>query len=422
MTAAGNAQALAGIRVLDLSRVLAGPWATQILGDLGAEVIKIERPGIGDDTRSWGPPWHGGSDEERGTSGYFLACNRNKRSVAVDFAQPQGAALIRKMAAEADVLVENFKVGTLARYGLDYDSLRAVNPRLVYCSVTGFGQSGPYAERGGYDFLIQAMSGLMSVTGPLGGEPTKVGVPVIDLFTGLYAVIGIQAALQARARTGRGQHVDCALLDTAVAILANQGMNYLVGGAIPVPLGNGHPNVVPYRPFQAADGHVIVTAGNDRQFRSFCAVLGRQDLADAPEYATNALRVANREALEAALAGEVARRHSDELLAAMDLAGVPGGPINTLDKVFADAQVAARGMVREFCPDDGSDDGPADGPADAPILRLTRFPALLSETPATIRDLPAPRIGAHTRQVLTSMGLGTDEIAALAQAGVLAGD
>lgn len=394
---------LAGIRVLDLSRVLAGPWATQILGDLGAEVIKIERPGAGDDTRSWGPPW---LDDEGGASGYYLATNRNKRSLAVDISRPEGAALVRRLAADCDIVVENFKVGALARYGLDHAELRAINSRLIYCSITGFGQDGPYAELGGYDFLVQAMGGLMSVTGPLGGEPTKVGVPVIDLLTGLYAVIAIQAALRHRDATGEGQYVDCALLDTAVAILANQGMNYLVGGQVPQPMGNAHPNVVPYRPFRASDGHVIVAVGNDGQFRALCQVLGRPDLAADPAYASNSLRVANRVELEAALEAEIAARPAAPLLAQMETAGVPGGPINRLDQVFADPQVVARGMVESFAREG------------LPPVRLTRFPARLSASPARIRALP-PGLGADGRAVLRAFCLTDDEIAALVDDGVV---
>lgn len=401
----GTTLPLAGIRVLDLSRVLAGPWATQILGDLGAEVIKIERPGAGDDTRSWGPPW---LDGEGGASGYYLATNRNKRSVAVDIARPEGAALVRRLAAGCDILVENFKVGALARYGLDYAALKAINPRLIYCSITGFGQDGPYAERGGYDFLVQAMGGLMSVTGPLGGEPTKVGVPVIDLLTGLYAVIAIQAALRHRDATDEGQHVDCALLDTSVAILANQGMNYLVGGTVPQPMGNAHPNVVPYRPFRAADGHVIVAVGNDGQFRALCRVLDRPDLAADPAYASNSARVANRVALEAVLEAEIATRPAAPLLAAMEAVGVPSGPINRLDQVFADPHVVARGMVESISREGQSP------------MRLTRFPARLSASPARIRSLP-PDLGADGAEVLRRFGLSEADIANLAEAGVIGG-
>ena len=339
--------ALSGVRVLDLSRVLAGPWAAQTLGDLGAEVIKIEQPGKGDDTRAWGPPWLIEADGSL-FSAYYLACNRNKRSVAIDIARPEGAALVRQLAMDCDVVIENFKVGGLARYGLDQASLRAANPRLVYASITGFGQDGPYAPRGGYDFLVQGMGGLMSITGAPertpGGGPLKAGVALIDVMTGLYATIAILAALRHRDATGVGQHIDCALLDTSVAVLANQGMNWLVGGMVPQPMGNAHPNAVPYRAFAVADGHVIVTVGNDSQFRAFCALLGRDDLATDPRFVTNALRVVNRNALEAALQESLATRQRDEVLAEMAAQGVPGGPINRLDQVFADPQVIARGM------------------------------------------------------------------------------
>ncbi|TCT00224.1 CaiB/BaiF CoA transferase family protein [Aquabacter spiritensis] len=396
--------ALDGIRVLDLSRVLAGPWATQILGDLGAEVIKVERPGAGDDTRAWGPP----SAELGGEqfSAYYLTCNRNKQSIAIDIALPEGAALIRRMAREADILVENFKTGDLARYGLDYDSLRAINPRLIYCSVTGFGQTGPYAGRGGYDFLVQGMGGLMSVTGKSADDPVKVGVPVIDIFTGLYATIAIQAALHHRERSGEGQHIDCALLDTSVAILANQGMNWLVGGVTPRPMGNSHPNVVPYRTFAAADGHIIVAVGNDKQFGALCRVLGRTDLAEHPDYLTNELRNRNRAMLEPELECEISSWNSAELLAAMDAAGVPGGPINRIQAVFADPQVQARGMVVPVATPDGHG------------TPQVRFPAIMSSSPATIRRAP-PALGADGAAILRDLGLDDTEIQLLTKAGAI---
>lgn len=395
--------ALDGVKVLDLSRVLAGPWATQILGDLGAEVIKVERPGVGDDTRAWGPP---STDVGKDSfSAYYLTCNRNKKSIAIDMSTPEGAALIRKMASEVDILVENFKTGDLARYGLDYASLREINPGLVYCSITGFGQTGPYAKRGGYDFLVQGMGGLMGITGEHGGSPVKVGVAVIDLFTGLYAVISIQAALRHRDATGQGQYIDCALLDTSVAILANQAMNWQVGAVVPKPMGNGHPNVVPYRSFAARDGHLIVTVGNTTQFAALCGVLRRDDLAQNQDYQTNAGRNLNRIVLEAELEREIANWDSAPLLVAMEKANVPGGPINRVDEVFADQQVMARGMVEQIAM------------ADTTIPQI-RFPALLSETPATIRHEP-PALGANGAEILQRFGLGSAEIEALKEAGAV---
>lgn len=403
--------ALAGIRVLDLSRVLAGPWSTQAMGDLGAEVIKVEQPDRGDDTRSWGPPY---LEEASGDifSAYYLCTNRNKSSVAIDIASPEGAELVRRLARDCDVLVENFKVGGLAKYGLDYESLRAVNPGLVYCSITGFGQDGPYAKRGGYDFLIQGMGGLMSVTGPAAGspgsEPTKTGVAVIDLFAGLYATVSILAALRHRDATGEGQYLDAALLDAAVAILANQGANWLIGQKVPRPMGNGHPNVVPYRSFPVADGDVIVAVGNDTQFRALCRVLGRADLEASPDYATNAARVANRARLEAELSLSLCDWARDELLEAFAQNGVPGGPINRVDQVFEDAQVRARGVLERHMSPGGSD------------LPMVRFPVRLSQTPAVIRSTP-PALGAQTAQVLAEMlGCDADEIARMVARGTVA--
>ena len=402
---------LAGLRVLDLSRVLAAPWATQILGDLGAEVLKVERPGKGDDTRGWGPPFlQDGS--ARPDAAYYLCANRNKRSVAIDFARPEGAALVRRLAADADVLVENFRTGGLTKYGLDAPALLAANPRLIYCSVTGFGHTGPYAARGGYDFLIQGISGLMSVTGRPEGEPgagpLKVGVPVSDLFTGLYATVAILAALNHRNRSGEGQHIDCALLDSQVALLVNQAMNYLVGGAVPRRLGNAHPNVVPYRDFAASDDYVLVACGNDGQFRALCALLGRDDLAADPRFATNAGRLRERRVLEVELARAIAPWRAAELLAAMEQAGVPGGPINSIDQVLADPQVAAREMLRAMRRDDGTE------------VQVIGFPARLSRSPASYRLAP-PRLGQDTRAVLEAeLGLGGAEIEALRTAGVVA--
>jgi crotonobetainyl-CoA:carnitine CoA-transferase CaiB-like acyl-CoA transferase len=335
---------LAGLRVLELARILAGPWSGQLLADLGAEVIKVERPAGGDDTRTWGPPFFTGADGAPLGAAYFHATNRGKKSVAVDFETAEGQATIRALARECDVLIENFKVGGLKKYGLDYESLKAENPRLVYCSVTGFGQDGPYAPRAGYDFLVQGMGGIMELTGEPDGEPEKVGVAFADIFTGLYATVGILAALRRREETGAGGHVDMALLDTQVSVLANQAMNYLASGKAPTRMGNAHPNIVPYQVFACADGHLIVAVGNDGQFARFCAVLGVPDLAQDARFSGNAGRVANRAELVPLLAGLVIRRERDPLLAALEKEGVPAGPINTIPQVFADPQVIHRGL------------------------------------------------------------------------------
>jgi crotonobetainyl-CoA:carnitine CoA-transferase CaiB-like acyl-CoA transferase len=402
---------LSGLKVLDLSRVLAAPWATQILGDLGAEVLKIEQPGKGDDTRGWGPPFlEDGS--ARPDAAYYLCANRNKRSVAIDFSRPEGAALVRRLAADADILVENFRTGGLAKYGLDAASLLAAHPRLIYCSITGFGQTGPYAARGGYDFLIQGMSGLMSITGRPEGEPgegpMKVGLPVSDLFTGLYATVSILAALNHRSRSGEGQHIDCALLDSQVALLVNQAMNYLVGGAVPRRLGNAHPNVVPYRDFAASDDYILVACGSDGQFRALCRLLGRDDLATDPRFATNAGRNRDRRSLEVELARSIAPWRAADLLAAMEKAGVPGGPINSVDQVLEDPQIVAREMLRVMRRDDGTD------------VQVIAFPARLSRSPASYRLAP-PRLGQDTRAVLAAdLGLAAAEIDRLLAAGVVA--
>jgi crotonobetainyl-CoA:carnitine CoA-transferase CaiB-like acyl-CoA transferase len=404
------AQALSGLKVLDLSRVLAAPWATQILGDLGAEVLKVEKPGRGDDTRHWGPPFlEDGS--ARPDAAYFFCANRNKRSVAIDFARPEGAALVRRLAAEADIVVENFRTGGLAKYGLDSPTLLATNPRLIYLSVTGFGQTGPYARRGGYDFLIQGMSGLMSVTGRPDGEagagPMKVGLPVSDLFTGLYGTICVLAALQHRHATGEGQHVDCALLDSQVALLVNQAMNLLVGGAVPQRLGNAHPNVVPYRDFAASDDYILVACGSDAQFRALCDLLGRGDLAEDPRFADNAGRQRDRRPLEVELARAIAPWRAADLLAAMAEAGVPGGPINSVEQVLQDPQIAARELLHRMRRDDGTE------------VTVIGFPGRLSRSPATYRLAP-PRLGQDTRDVLAStLGLAEAEIERLRLAGVI---
>lgn len=344
---------LAGIKVLDLSRVLAGPWASQLLGDLGADVVKVERPGSGDDTRAWGPPWlKDGEGSDTKESAYFLCANRNKRSIAIDFTNAEGQALVRRLAERADVLIENFKVGGLRGYGLDYASLSVLNPRLIYCSITGFGQTGPYAERAGYDFLIQGMGGLMSITGrpddEPGGGPQKVGVALTDIMTGLYAANAIQAALIERANSGRGQHIDLALLDVQIACLANQATNYLVGGKVPQRMGNAHPNIVPYQDFPTADGNMILTVGNDGQFKKFCEVAGKPEWAADARYATNPARVANRRDLVAAIAEVTRTRTTQAWIDALETAQVPCGPVNTIDQVFADPHVVARGTRIEL--------------------------------------------------------------------------
>lgn len=334
-------QPLAGLKVIELARILAGPWAGQTLADLGAEVIKVESP-EGDDTRRWGPPFIQRDGDN--SAAYFHATNRGKSSITVDFRTPEGQARVRELVRDADIVIENFKLGGLAKYGLDYAALAQVNPRLVYCSITGFGQTGPYAARAGYDYIIQGMSGLMSVTGAPEGQPQKVGVAVVDLFTGVYAVVGILAALHQRQTTGRGQHVDMALFDVATAVMANQAMNYLATGQAPARLGNAHPNLVPYAVFDCADGWIIIATGNDAQYRRLCAVLGLPALADAPDYATNAQRIANRQALTSALSAVTQLWARDDLLAALEAQGVPAGPINDMADVFADPQIIARGL------------------------------------------------------------------------------
>ncbi len=386
---------LSGIRVLELARILAGPWIGQTLADLGADVVKVERPGAGDDTRTWGPPFVEAADGGDLSAAYFHACNRGKRSIAIDFETPDGQAIIRKLASHADVLIENFKVGGLKKYGLDYESLKAVNPRLVYCSVTGFGQNGPYAERAGYDFMIQAMGGIMDLTGAPDGEPQKIGVAFADIFTGVYGVIGIQAALRQRDLTGEGAHVDMALLDTQVSVLANQALNYLVSGNVPRRLGNAHPNIVPYQVFPVADGHVVVAVGNDGQFRKFCQVLGEPMLADNPDYATNPLRVKHRAPLCARLADLTVNFTRDALLSGLEKAGVPAGPINRVADVFQDAQVVARGMRVEL----------ANADAAAGSVPSVRSPIMINGE-AMVASRPSPRLGADTEAVLHDKAWG----------------
>jgi crotonobetainyl-CoA:carnitine CoA-transferase CaiB-like acyl-CoA transferase len=390
---------LTGIRILDLSRVLAGPWCTQTLADLGADVIKIERPGTGDDTRTWGPPFLKDAQGADTEAAYYLGTNRNKRSVTCDIAQPAGQALVRELAAHCDVFVENFKVGDMARYGLDYASLKAINPRIVYCSVTGFGQNGPYADRAGYDYAIQGMGGLMSVTGErddLGGGPQKVGVAVADLMTGMYATVAILAALRHAEKTGEGQQVDMALLDTQVAMLANLGANYLVSGKAPGRAGNAHQNIVPYQVFEvapAADGnkdHLILAVGNDSQYAKFCAVANIPELATNPLFATNRDRVLNRGQLVPILEAVMKTRNKADWLAALEAAKVPCGAINSLAEVFADPQIEARGMVTEW-----------QHPVKAD-LKLVSSPIRLSATPVRT-DLPPPLLGQHTDEVLREL-------------------
>ena len=395
---------LEGIRVLDLSRVLAGPWCTQTLADLGADVIKIERPGAGDDTRNWGPPFLPTADgRESHESAYYLGANRNKRSVTCDIAQPEGQALVRELAEHCDVFIENFKVGDMARYGLDYASLKAINPRLVYCSLTGFGQSGPYAPRAGYDYIIQGMGGLMSVTGErddLNGGPQKVGVAVADLFTGMYATVGILAALRHAERTGEGQHLDMALLDTQVAMLANLGANYLVSDKAPGRMGNAHQNIVPYQVFEVAprdDGgkdFIILAVGNDGQYAKFCEVAGRPDLASEPRFVKNADRVRHRAELVPLLEAVMKTRPKADWLSALEAAKVPCGAINSLDEVFSDPQVQARGMVTHWQHPLRAD------------LPLVSSPIKLEKTPVRT-DRPPPMLGQHTDEVLGEL-LGVD--------------
>ncbi len=396
---------LSGIRVLDLSRVLAGPWCTQTLADLGADVIKIERPDTGDDTRTWGPPFlKNAQGNDTPQAAYYLGANRNKRSVTCDIAQPAGQALIRELAVHCDVLVENFKVGNLARYGLDYESIKAINPRMVYCSVTGFGQTGPYADRAGYDYAIQGMGGLMSVTGErddLGGGPQKVGVAVADLMTGMYATVGILAALRHAEKTGVGQHVDMALLDTQVAMLANLGANYLIGGEVPGRMGNAHQNIVPYQVFEvaaasnASKDHIIIAVGNDGQFRKFCAVANVPELGTNPLFALNRDRVKNRAQLVPLLETVMRTRSKADWLVALEAAKVPCGAINNLAEVFVDPQIESRGMVTHWNHPDKSD------------LRLVSSPIKLSATPVRT-DMPPPLLGQHTDEVLRSVLNYTD--------------
>ena len=402
---------LAGLRVLDLTRVLAGPWATQLLADYGAEVIKIEKPGEGDDTRGWGPPFLTNADGSRGDAAYFLAANRGKSSVAIDMATAQGQKLIHDLAAKSDIVIENFKVGGLKKYGLDYDSLKAINPRLIYCSITGFGQTGPYAHRAGYDFMIQAMGGLMAVTGERddrpGGGPQKVGVAVADLFTGLYAVTAILAAVVHQRATGQGQYIDVALLDTQVAMLANLNSNYLVSGKVPGRMGNAHLNIVPYQTFQTADGHMIVAVGNDRQYREFCTIIGVPALAEDARFASNRGRVENREVLIPLLTAPMLARTTGQWVEAFEAAAVPCGPILGIDQVFQNEQVLARGLQIGLTREDSVQ---VPGVAN---------PVVFSETPVEYDKAP-PRLGHDTDKVLAeTLGLKTEAIEGLRKAGAI---
>ncbi|MFL6732833.1 MAG: CaiB/BaiF CoA transferase family protein [Sphingomicrobium sp.] len=394
---------LEGIKVLDLSRVLAGPWCTQLLADLGADVTKIERPGAGDDTRHWGPPWHARGESR--VAAYFLSCNRGKRSAAIDFAQAEGAALVRRLAAEADVVVENFKVGGLKKFGLDAASLRSANPRLVYASITGFGQDGPYAERAGYDFIIQGMGGMMSVTGlpddePGGGE-MRAGVAIADLFTGMYTCVSIVAALFGRERTGEGATIDMALFDTQLAVMANQASSALISGKDPPRQGNTHPNIVPYQPFDAADQPIIVAVGNDRQFGRLAEICGHPEWRADARFASNEARVANRAEMVRLVSEEISRRPAAEWLDQLEAAGIPAGPINTLTQALSDVQAQHREMVRTM--------------AGIPVVASPlRFDGERSDS-----DLPPPELGQHTSDILTALGLTPDDVKRLRAAKVI---
>lgn len=389
MTQYTASRPLEGLRVLELARILAGPWIGQLLADLGADVVKVERKGAGDDTRSWGPPFVAAKDGFDLGAAYFHSCNRGKRSIEADFENDDDIAMIRRLAGAADVVVENFKVGGLKKYGLDADSLRAMKPSLIYCSITGFGQGGPYAPRAGYDFLIQGMAGAMDITGQPDGQPTKAGYATADIFTGMYATVAILSALRRRDAGGGGAHIDCALLDSQIAVLGNQAMNYLVGGKPPSRLGNAHPNIVPYEVFPVADGYVIIASGNDGQYRKLCEALGAHDLAGHPDYATNRGRVANRAVLVPALSAHTARFGKAELLAMLERAGVPAGPINRLDEVFADPQVLARGMKIDLPRPE----------AEAGHVPSVRTPILIDGVPQ-VSQRPSPILGEHTRDVL----------------------
>jgi formyl-CoA transferase len=396
---------LEGLKVLDLSRVLAGPWCTQLLADLGAEVVKIERPGAGDDTRHWGPPWFG--EGEARVAAYFLSCNRGKKSAAIDFAEPEGAALVRKLAERADVVVENFRVGGLEKFGLDAKSLRTANPRLVYASITGFGQDGPYADRAGYDFMIQAMGGLMSITGlpddEPGGGPMRVGVAVADLFTGMYTAVGILAALLRREKTGEGAHIDMALLDTQLAMLANQASNFLVSGKDPPRQGNTHPNIVPYQPFDASDRPLVIAVGNDRQFVRLAELAGHPEWASDPRFSINAARVANRAELVRLVGEAVRQQPAAYWLERLEEAGIPAGPINSISEALANVQAQHRHMLRTI----------AGVPMVGSPIRL--------DGDRADSDLPPPALGEHTSEILERIGVSSEERRAMCAKGIIGG-
>ncbi len=403
---------LAGLRVLDMSRILAGPWCGQVLADLGADVIKVERPGKGDDTRGWGPPFLKDQEgNETGESAYYLCANRAKHSITLDIAKPEGQAIARELAQHADIVLENYKVGDLKRYGLDYATLSQLNPRLVYCSITGFGQDGPFKERAGYDFMVQGMGGLMSITGERddlpGGGPQKAGVAIADLMTGMYASVAILAAIEERHRSGQGQYIDMALLDTQVAWLANQNSNYLIGGTPPVRMGNAHPNVVPYQTFATRDGSIILAIGNDGQFRRFCIAAGIADAADDARFASNALRIANREACIAAITPAMQQKTTAEWIAILEPLGVPCGPVHRLDEVFANPQIRHRQMQVDV-------PHPLSG-----TVPLVANPIKYSRTPLDYR-MPPPLLGQHTADILREvLGKNDTEIEALRAAGII---
>jgi len=386
---------LAGLRVLELARILAGPWAGQLLADLGADVIKVERNGPGDDTRAWGPPFVAAADGGHLGAAYFHGANRGKRSIEVDFASAEGQRIVKKLAARSDVLIENFKVGGLIKFGLDYKSLAPANPRLIYCSVTGFGQTGPHAARAGYDLMAQGIGGIMGLTGTADSEPLRVGVPISDIFSGVYAVVGILAALARREKTGRGGYVDTALVDSTVGVLSNQALNYLVSGEIPKRIGNTHPNLVPYQVFAVADGLIIIATGNDGQFVKLCGILGAPQLAEVPAYQDNKGRLAHRAELVGKLSALTTRLKRDELLDKLETAGIPAGPINDLEQVFADPQVVHRGMRLEL-KSEAAKGGTIPG---------VRTPIVLDGAPMA-SDRPAPRLGEHTAEILREIGEG----------------